>query len=77
MDWQEHRLSRRLLLTAEVSERIYSLIAEIDAVKNSGDWPIVWCRRSSRVDAERAGYIFWSVQPNEGTGLPMRKCKTL
>jgi len=35
MDWQEHRLSRRLLLTAEVSERIYSLIAEIDAVKHS------------------------------------------
>jgi Fic family protein len=35
MDWQGHRLSRRLLLTAELSERIYSMIAEIDAVKNS------------------------------------------
>jgi len=35
MDWQEHRLSRRLLLTAEQSERIYSRIANIDAVKNS------------------------------------------
>lgn len=35
MDWQEHRLSRRLGLRAEASERIYVAIAEIDAVKNS------------------------------------------
>jgi Fic family protein len=35
MDWQEHRLSRRMALTADISERIYSIIAEIDAVKNS------------------------------------------
>jgi len=35
MDWQEHRLSRRLLLSAEVTERVYSMIAEVDAVKNS------------------------------------------
>ncbi|HEY3330860.1 MAG TPA: Fic family protein [Capsulimonadaceae bacterium] len=35
MDWQEHRLSRRLALTAETTEHIYSFIAEIDAVRNS------------------------------------------
>ncbi len=35
MDWQDHRLSRRLALTTETTERIYNSIAEIDAVKNS------------------------------------------
>lgn len=35
MNWQDHRLSRRLALTAETTERIYGAIAEIDAVKNS------------------------------------------
>jgi Fic family protein len=35
MDWQDHRLSRRLMLTSEASEQVYSMIAEIDAVRNS------------------------------------------
>ncbi len=35
MDWLEHRLSCRLALPAEASERVYAAIAEIDAVKNS------------------------------------------
>ncbi len=35
MDWQDHRLSRRISLNAETTEHIYSMIAEIDAVKNS------------------------------------------
>ncbi len=35
MDWQDHRFSRRLGLTAQTTERIYNAIAEIDAVKNS------------------------------------------
>ena len=35
MDRKNHRLSRRLAVTAETTERIYSAIAEIDAVKNS------------------------------------------
>jgi Fic family protein len=35
MDWENHRLSRRLLLPADYAERIYSMVAEIDAVKNS------------------------------------------
>jgi Fic family protein len=35
MDWHEHRLSHRLSLNSEVSERVYSLIAQIDGVRNS------------------------------------------
>jgi len=35
MNWQDHRLSRRLALTAETTERIYNAVAQIDAVKNS------------------------------------------
>jgi Fic family protein len=35
MNWQEHRLSQRLAITAETTERIYTAIAEIDAVRSS------------------------------------------
>jgi Fic family protein len=35
MKWQEFRLSKRLLLSREATEAIYSMIAEIDAVKNT------------------------------------------
>jgi len=35
MNWHEFRLSRRLRLSSEVTEAIYSMIAEIDAVKNT------------------------------------------
>ncbi|MDE2337379.1 MAG: Fic family protein [Alphaproteobacteria bacterium] len=35
MDWNESRLSQRLQLSPEITEKIYSMIAEIDAVKNT------------------------------------------
>jgi len=35
MNWRAFRLSRRLLLPQEATEAIYSMIAEIDAVKNT------------------------------------------
>lgn len=35
MDWLNFRLSRRLLLSAELAEQLYSKIAEIDAVKHT------------------------------------------
>jgi len=35
MNWREFRLSRRVQLAAELTETIYSQIAEIDAVKNT------------------------------------------
>jgi Fic family protein len=35
MNWQDHRLIRRLALTAQTTERVYNAIAEIDAVKSS------------------------------------------
>lgn len=35
MEWESFRLSKRLTLTPEVTEKIYSAIAEIDAAKNS------------------------------------------
>ena len=35
MDWGTFRLSARLQLSAETTERIYAMIAEIDAVKNT------------------------------------------
>ncbi|MGB4057758.1 MAG: Fic family protein [Alphaproteobacteria bacterium] len=35
MEWREFRLSKRLQLSPELTETIYSMIAEIDAVKNT------------------------------------------
>lgn len=35
MHWRDFRLSKRLLLPPEATEAIYSMIAEIDAVKNT------------------------------------------
>lgn len=35
MDWREYRLSKRLQWPSELTETIYSMIAEIDAVKNT------------------------------------------
>jgi Fic family protein len=35
MNWQDFRLSKRLLLRPEATEAVYSMIAEIDAVKNT------------------------------------------
>ena len=35
MDWENFRLSSRLRLSPEVTERLYAMIAEIDAVKNT------------------------------------------
>src|SRR5471032_2311867 len=35
MNWRDFRLSKRLLLHPETTEAIYSMIAEIDAVKNT------------------------------------------
>src|SRR5580658_5092528 len=35
MNWKNFRLSKRLLLPPEATEAIYSMIAEIDAVKNT------------------------------------------
>ena len=35
MDWSSFRLSARLLLSPEATERLYTMIAEIDAIKNT------------------------------------------
>jgi len=35
MEWLKFRLSKRLLLPQEATEAIYSMIAEIDTVKNT------------------------------------------
>jgi len=35
MDWSDFRLSTRLQVSPEVIERLYTLIAEIDAIKNT------------------------------------------
>ena len=35
MDWKTDRLSRRLTFTAEQSETLFAIIAEIDAIKNA------------------------------------------
>ena len=35
MEWRDNRLSKRLQLSAEATEQVYAMIAEIDAVKNT------------------------------------------
>ncbi len=38
MEWQDYRISKRLSLNSSIVETVYSILAEIDAIKNS--WQI-------------------------------------